>query len=60
MRELESLRISRKAEKRPRGIVPVAVATLALAGLGAIGHEVYGRTLGRPPDVQTALVTIKA
>ncbi|MBV8139517.1 MAG: efflux RND transporter periplasmic adaptor subunit [Deltaproteobacteria bacterium] len=59
IRELESLRIARKAEKRPGRLVPVLVALLVIAGGAAIGYQVYARTLGRPPEVQTALVTIK-
>jgi RND family efflux transporter MFP subunit len=59
IRELESLRIARKAEKRPSRLLPVAIALLVVAGLAAIGYQVYGRTLGRPPEVQTALVAIK-
>ena len=59
IRELESLRIARKAEKRPGRLVPVLVGLVVIAGCAAIGYQVYARTLGRPPEVQTALVTIK-
>ena len=33
---------------------------MILAVVGGVGYEVYLRTLGRPPEVQTAIVTVKA
>ncbi|HTR62360.1 MAG TPA: efflux RND transporter periplasmic adaptor subunit [Candidatus Binataceae bacterium] len=59
LRELESLRIARKAEKRPSRLVPAAIALAGIAIVAGVGYAVYGRTLGRPPEVQTAMVTIK-
>jgi RND family efflux transporter MFP subunit len=59
IRELESLRIARKAEKRPSRLVPIVIALVIIAGAAAAGYEIYGHTLGRPPEVQTAIVTIK-
>jgi RND family efflux transporter MFP subunit len=60
IRELESLRIARSAEpKKPSRIVPIAVTIIILGVLGAAGFAVYQRTLGRPPEVQTATVMLK-
>lgn len=59
IRELESLRIARKAEKRPSRLVPVLIGLVVLAAAAGVAYEIYGRTLGRPPEVQTAIVTIK-
>src|SRR5208282_2234014 len=59
IRELESLRIARKAEKRPSRLIPAVIVLVVLAAASAAGYEIYGRTIGRPPEVQTALVTIK-
>jgi len=47
------MRIARKAEKRPSWLVPVAVAIVVLSGAAAVGYEIYGRTVGRPPEMQT-------
>jgi HlyD family secretion protein len=33
---------------------------MILAVVGGVGYEVYLRTLGRPPEVQTAIVSVKA
>src|SRR5260370_12002503 len=60
MRELESLRIARSAEpKKPSRIIPVAVTIVILGVVGVAGWLVYQRTLGRPPEVQTATVMLK-
>ncbi|MFZ0887508.1 MAG: efflux RND transporter periplasmic adaptor subunit [Candidatus Binataceae bacterium] len=58
--ELDSLRIAR-AGRSERGsrLIPTFVAVAAVAVLGTAGYAVYGRTLGRPPEVETALVTVK-
>ena len=37
----------------------MALALLVLAALAAGGYQVYGRTLGRPTEVQTAYVTMQ-
>ena len=59
VRELESLRIKRaEAPKRPSRIVPAAITLIVLAVLSVVGYEVYLRTWGRPPEVQTAVVTV--
>jgi len=60
IRELESLRIAR-AEHPPkrRRIVPVLIALVAIAAVEAGGWEAYLYTYGRPPEVQTAFVTLK-
>jgi HlyD family secretion protein len=61
IRELESLRIARAAEpKKPSRLLPAAIALAVLAVVGAAGYVVYQRTLGRPPEVQTAIVSVKA
>src|SRR6266852_4232432 len=60
IRELESLRIARSAEpKKPSRIIPALVVLVILAVVGAAGWAVYQRTLGRPPEVQTATVMLK-
>jgi len=60
IRELESLRIARSAEpKKPSRIIPALVVLVILAVVGVAGWAVYQRTLGRPPEVQTATVILK-
>jgi RND family efflux transporter MFP subunit len=60
IRELESLRIKRSAtpERRSR-LLPAAIALGALAVIAAAGYYAYSKTLGRPLEVQTAIVAIK-
>jgi len=60
VRELESLRIARAEVKRPSRLLPVAITLVVVAVLAGVGYEVYVRTLGRPPEVQTALVTVRS
>ncbi|HXN12822.1 MAG TPA: efflux RND transporter periplasmic adaptor subunit [Candidatus Acidoferrales bacterium] len=60
IRELESLRIARSAQpKKPSRLIPVAVTLAVLAVVGVAGYVVYQKTLGRPPEVQTAVVAVK-
>jgi membrane fusion protein, multidrug efflux system len=60
IRELESLRIARAAQpKKPSRIVPAAITLAVLAVVGVAGYVVYQKTLGRPPEVQTAIVAVK-
>jgi RND family efflux transporter MFP subunit len=60
IRELESLRIARTAEpKQKRRLMPLAIIALIVAVLGVAGYQIYIRTLGSPPEVQTAFVTVK-
>jgi len=60
IRELESLRIARAANpKKPSRIIPAAITIAILAVVGAAGYVVYQKTLGRPPEVQTAIVSVK-
>jgi HlyD family secretion protein len=60
IRELESLRIARAAQpKKPSRIVPAAITLVVLAVVGVAGYVVYQKTLGRPPEVQTAVVAVK-
>jgi RND family efflux transporter MFP subunit len=60
IRELESLRIARSAQpKKPSRLIPAAVTLVILAVVGAAGYVVYQKTLGRPPEVQTAIVAVK-
>ena len=60
IRELESLRIARAAQpKKPSRIVPAAMTLAVLAVVGVAGYVVYQKTLGRPPEVQTAIVAVK-
>ena len=60
IRELESLRIARSAQpKKPSRLIPAAVTLVILAVVGTAGYVVYQKTLGRPPEVQTAIVAVK-
>jgi hypothetical protein len=60
IRELESLRIARKDEPvKRRRLIPALIALVVMAVVAGAGYAVYTRTLGRPPEVQTALVTVK-
>jgi RND family efflux transporter MFP subunit len=60
VRELESLRIARAdAPKKRSRMVPIAITVVVLAILAGVGYEVYLRTLGRPPEVQTATVSVR-
>jgi RND family efflux transporter MFP subunit len=60
IRELESLRIARAANpKKPSRIIPAVITLVVLAIVGAAGYVVYQKTLGRPPEVQTAIVGVK-
>ncbi len=60
VRELESLRIARSEAPQPKGrIVPALVTLAALALLALAGYQVYLRTLGRPLEVQTAIVSVR-
>jgi len=59
VRELESLRIARAEAKKPSRVIPIAITIVVLAVLAGVGYEVYLRTLGRPPEVQTATVSIR-
>ncbi|MGH7925996.1 MAG: efflux RND transporter periplasmic adaptor subunit [Candidatus Binatus sp.] len=61
IRELESLRIARASEpKKPSRLIPAAIVLAIVGVVGAAGYVVYQRTLGRPPEVQTAIVAVKA
>ena len=60
VRELESLRIARAEPKRRSRLLPIAITVVVLAVLAGVGYEVYMRTLGRPPEVQTAMVTVRS
>ena len=60
IRELESLRIARSPEPaKPGRLIPAAIALAVLAVVGVAGYVVYERTIGRPPEVQTAIVSVK-
>lgn len=60
IRELESLRIARKEEPKKRSrLVPIAILLAVLGVLGIVGYQAYLRTIGAPPEVQTAFVTVK-
>src|SRR5579885_630256 len=59
IRELESLRIARRTEKRPSRLIP-AIASVVIAAAAAAGaYAIYLRTIGRPPEVQTAVVSFR-
>ncbi|MGO9059236.1 MAG: efflux RND transporter periplasmic adaptor subunit [Candidatus Binataceae bacterium] len=58
--DLEALRIKREPQPQRRSrLLPVALVLLVLAALAAGGYQVYGHTLGRPTEVQTAYVTMQ-
>jgi len=58
--DLEALRIKREPVPQRRSrLLPVALALLVVAALAAGGYQVYGRTLGRPTEVETAYVTMQ-
>jgi HlyD family secretion protein len=58
IRELESLRISRATEPQARRrVLPFALAAVALAVIVVVGYVAYSRTLGRPLEVETVIVT---
>jgi hypothetical protein len=60
IRELESLRIARAANpKKPSRIIPAVITLVILAVVGVAAYVVYQKTLGRPPEVQTAIVSVK-
>jgi RND family efflux transporter MFP subunit len=60
IRELESLRIKRGAETARRSrLVPAAIAVAAVGAIAAAGYYVYTKTLGRPTEVQTAIVSMR-
>jgi RND family efflux transporter MFP subunit len=61
VRELESLRIARAEQpKRPSRVVPAALIIVVLAILAGAGYEIYLRTIGKPPEVQTAIVSVRS
>jgi HlyD family secretion protein len=60
VRELESLRIARAEPKRRSRLLPAAISLVVLAIVAGVGYEVYLRTLGRPIDVQTAMVMVRS
>jgi RND family efflux transporter MFP subunit len=61
VRELESLRIARtEAPKRRSRLIPALVTLVVLVVLAGVGYEVYLRTLGKPIEVQTAMVTVRS
>src|SRR5262249_31511068 len=60
IRELESLRIARAEEPRkPSRLLPAAIAIAVLGIVGVVAYQLYTRTIGRAPEVQTAVVSIK-
>jgi HlyD family secretion protein len=60
VRELESLRIARAEPKRRSRMLPAAITLVALAIVTGVGYEIYLRTLGRPIEVQTAMVSVRS
>src|ERR1700684_89016 len=45
--------------KKPSRIIPAAITLAILAVVGVAGYVVYQKTLGRPVEVQTAIVSVK-
>jgi RND family efflux transporter MFP subunit len=60
VRELESLRIARAEPKRRSRMLPAAITLVALAIVTGVSYEIYLRTLGRPIEVQTAMVSVRS
>ena len=59
IRELESLRIARAAKpKKPSRIIPAVIALVVLAIVGGRVRRL-SEDPGRPPEVQTAIVSVK-
>jgi RND family efflux transporter MFP subunit len=60
IRELESLRIARSDQPVRRSrLLPILVGLAAVAVLSGAGYFAWSKTLGRPPEVQTAVVMIR-
>ncbi len=60
IRELESLRIARSDSPKVRSrLLPVLIAVAVLAVLSAAGYFAWSKTLGKPPEVQTAIVAVR-
>ncbi|HXZ88209.1 MAG TPA: efflux RND transporter periplasmic adaptor subunit [Candidatus Binataceae bacterium] len=61
IRDLESLRIDRPAAALPqRRLLPAIVIAVAIVAAGAAGYFAYARTLGRPPEVRTAIASVRS
>jgi HlyD family secretion protein len=61
VRDLESLRIARGSQPDRRSrLLPALIAIGGLAMASVVGYEVYIRTLGRPVEVETAIVSVKS
>jgi RND family efflux transporter MFP subunit len=60
IRELESLRIARSdSAKRPGRLVPILIGVAVITVLGVAGYVAWSKTLGKPPEVQTAIVMVR-
>jgi RND family efflux transporter MFP subunit len=60
IRELESLRIARSDGPRRRSrLLPLLIGVASLAVLSAAGYFAWSKTLGKPPEVQTAIVIVR-
>src|SRR5258708_1951038 len=58
--ELESLRIARRPErKNRRPYLFFLVGLIVVVALAGAGYATYQRTLGRPPAVETVMVTFR-
>jgi HlyD family secretion protein len=61
IRDIESLRIERSPASPPRsGLVPAAIAFSSVIAMAAAAFFVYVRTLGRPQQVRTAVVSVRS
>jgi RND family efflux transporter MFP subunit len=59
VRDIESLQIDRPTQHRPqRRLLPGVIAIVAIATLAAPAYILYSHTLGRPPEVRTAVVSV--
>jgi RND family efflux transporter MFP subunit len=57
VRDLDSLRIDRPTSAPTRSRLIPVIAIVAICVLAGLGYIVYSRTLGRPPEVHTAIAT---
>jgi RND family efflux transporter MFP subunit len=61
VRELDALRIARSAQPERRSrLLPALAGVVGVGVLATAGYEIYRHTLGRPPEVETAVVMVKS
>jgi len=61
IRDLESLRIDRPAAAlSQRRLLPAIAIAVAIVAAGAAAYFAYARTWGRPPEVRTAIASVRS